>query len=184
MYGNGGRSVNRQMIMNLCGAMHYFDCTSAALVTDGRLLPDAWQVAEKLKIEIIVLPAISPSTISPQTKGTSVFDAIWMNSIMPLAGKTLERGNGKANKILHVDWSGLNRLTSNNKEQHIQIEIFRSTVDGLIAEGKVLRSWMNNEYPGRASSGICLILSQVPGIDYDANEGALRWTGSPNAFEK
>lgn len=177
MYGRGMRSVNRKMIMELRGAMHYFDCDKAILVTNGELLRDAWQVAKKLGVEVIRLETPTGPTIeSPSDYST--FDAIWAKHIVPLAGKKLERASGKSNTILEVDWSGVKRLTSKGNKQKIPIEIFRDAVNKLLLEGHVRRKWINDQYAGRASSGICLILSQVPTIRYDEGSSSLVWVGS------
>jgi len=53
MYGGSSRRINRQMVMELHGAKDYFDCSKAIIATDGDLLSDAKQVAEKLGIEIL-----------------------------------------------------------------------------------------------------------------------------------
>ena len=82
--------------------------------------------------------------------------------IMPLAGKTLTRDNGKTNRIVNVDWSGIERITSNGKHQKIGIEIFRFTMDRLFTTGRITRDEINQNYAKRASSGIVLILSQAP----------------------
>lgn len=95
---------------------------------------------------------------------------------MSLIGKTLFRKNGTSNRILDVDWSGVKRVTSNGRIQKIPIEVFRFAVNQLRRHGKVTRSQINNEFPGRASSGICLILSQVPAIAYDVRLASLVWS--------
>jgi len=53
MYGESSRSVNRRVIMELYGASAYQDCTRAILATNGDILPDAIEVANKLGIEIL-----------------------------------------------------------------------------------------------------------------------------------
>jgi restriction system protein len=83
-------------------------------------------------------------------------------SIVPLEGTRLAREDGKTNEIVRVDWSGIQRLTSKGNTGFIKIEIFRRVIDRLLAGETVSRAWINDEYPGRASSGIVLILSQVP----------------------
>lgn len=50
MYGGTPRPVNRAQIMELCGAAAYFDCARAVLATNGRVMADAQEVAEKLGI--------------------------------------------------------------------------------------------------------------------------------------
>jgi hypothetical protein len=182
MYGRGTRSVNRMMVMELCGAMHYFDCTKAMLVTDGNLLPDAWQVAEKLGIEVVSLPALQDAGWQPTADDRPSFDNVWQKYIVPLKGRTLERATGKSNTIVSVDWTGVKRITSTGQTQKIKIEIFRATITKLLTEGKVPKEWINDHYPGRASSGICLILSQVPEIQWDSQSKSLLW--NPNEAEQ
>ena len=81
---------------------------------------------------------------------------------MPLEGKRLFRPNGKGNDIVQVDWGGIKRITSNGRQQTIKIEIFRYAIKKLLTEGSVSRNDINQHYIGRASSGIVLILSQIP----------------------
>jgi restriction system protein len=55
MYGGGTRKINRQMIMELHCAKDYFDCSNAVIATDGTILKDAKEVANKLKIDILYI---------------------------------------------------------------------------------------------------------------------------------
>jgi restriction system protein len=127
MYGSSTRKINRQMVMELHGAKDFFDCTKAVIVTDGKLLPDALQVANKLKIEVLTLNATLPIKPKQSKKQARSFDDIWEHYIIPLQGKTLVRSNGDTNKIIKVDWSGIERITSNGEKGKIKIEIFRQT---------------------------------------------------------
>jgi hypothetical protein len=159
MYGDG-RKINRQMVMELHGAKDFFDCTKAVIATDGTFLPDAIKVAEKLKIEILTLDSLQ-SLPTAKSNGKT-FEDIWERYIIPLQGKTLTRGNGETNKILKVDWSCVERITSNGSKGKIKIEIFKQTVNKLLKDGYITRDEINQNYSGRASSGVVLVLSQVP----------------------
>ena len=166
MYGNG-RKVNRQMVMELHGVKDYFDCTKAIIVTDGSFLKDAILVAKKLKIEILYINSIQNTiqTVSEKsqlTNDSKTFEAIWKNYIIPLQGKSLSRENGEINEIITVNWGEIHRLTSNGKRGKIKIEIFKLTVNKLLQDGYITRDYINQNYLGRASSGVILILSQVP----------------------
>lgn len=176
MYGGTSRKINREMVMALHGAKDYFDCTKAVIVTDGEILSDAKKVADKLKIAVIYLDVKIQT--SPDTKKTksdeNTFDVIWEKYIMPLQGKTLTRANGDTNKIVKVDWGGVERITSNGNKSKIKIEIFRQTVNQLFRSGKITREEINLEYSKRASSGIVLILSQVPDFVLTSNPIGLR----------
>jgi hypothetical protein len=162
MFGNSSRPINRQMVMELHGAKDYFDCTKAILATDGRIIENAKEVADKLNIEILHIPAVKTSSKTKPVKKEISFESIWEQHIMPLEGKTILRSDGKSNKILKVDWAGIERLTSNGRPQKIKIEIFKQTIQHLLSFGSITRTYINEDYSGRASSGIILILSNTP----------------------
>lgn len=162
MYGSSTRKINRQTIMELHGAKDFFDCTKAILVTDGSLLPDAITVAEKLKIEIVYFDGLITNNPLMIYSYELTFEKIWEDYIIPLQGKVLTRGNGDTNQISKVDWSGIERVTSNGNQGKIKIEIFKQTINKLLNDRFISRDEINQNYTGRASSGVILILSQVP----------------------
>ncbi len=162
MYGSGTRKINRQMVMELHGAKDYFDCTKAIIATDGILLADALEVANKLKIEILNIDSSVPLTSKKSLPSDKTFDSIWEKYIIPLQGKTLTRDNGETNEIVKVNWSEVERLTSNGNKGKIKVEIFKQAINKLLADGSITRDYINQNYVGRASSGVILILSQVP----------------------
>ena len=162
MYGGGTRKINRQMIMELHGAKDYFDCSKAVIATDGSFLKDAVDVAEKLKIEILYIDSLQPLPTKKQTISDKTFEGIWEKYIIPLQGKTLTRKNGETNEILKTNWSEIERLTSNGNKSKIKIEIFKQAINKLLKDGYITRDYINQNYLGRASSGVILILSQVP----------------------
>ena len=173
MYGNSSRKVNRQMIMNLHGAKDYFGCTHGVLATNGEVMPDAVEVAQELGIEILKIQE-NTSDLNDLQETTDemgnmrneesdkihAFDDIWKNYVMPLEGKVLYNSKGM-NRILKVDWTGVRRITSTGKEGTIPIESFKMAVDKLLEDGAVTRDYINQN-SSRVSSGIVLILSQVP----------------------
>ncbi|HQQ94654.1 MAG TPA: restriction endonuclease [Bacteroidia bacterium] len=162
MYGRGTRKINRQMVMELHGAKDYFDCSKAVLATDGVLLPDALEVANKLKIEVLNINDSAPLPTVKKTNSDNTFDEIWEKYIIPLQGKTLTRESGETNEITKVNWSEIERITSKGNKGKIKIEIFKQAINKLLVDGSISRDYINQNYIGRASSGIILILSQVP----------------------
>lgn len=185
MYGTG-RRVNREMIMQLHGARCYFDCTSAVLATDGQLLPDAQQVADKLNIQVLrfvptdsdslkipihTLDSVTagepstpgaPDTPSSVTVTKADFDFIWQTYVMPLEGAVLQSEKSRENTILKVDWTGVHRLTSHGKPNTLPIEIFRSAICHLLSHCTLTRKQINDQFARRGSSGVFLILEQIP----------------------
>lgn len=169
MFGHTTRKVNRQMIMELHGSKDLFKCTKAVLVTDGQIIDNAKEVADKLGIEILFIEPDNNFSINNQDSTASQFDIIWEKYVKPLEGQTITRANGKSNKILTVDWSGIERITSNGKKQRIKIEIFRLVISKILSDGSITRDFINQEYKDRASSGIVLILSHVSFFDFYDN---------------
>jgi len=163
MYGGTTRSVNREQVMQLHGAAAWFECTGAVLATDGELLPDADAVARKLGISILRdLAGPQARTTRPRARlAAPDFSWVWERHVMPLAGRTLARGDGSSNHIIAVDWAGVTRITSGGTRQHIKVEIFQQAIERVLAGESVSRDSINQMYPGRASSGIMLILSQI-----------------------
>lgn len=184
MYGHTSRRVNRQMVMELHGAKDYFDCDKAVLVTDGEFLPDAIEVAEKLGIRTLMMPAevvseYSPAETNHRSRETGAsetvtsdigsggaeaptFDQIWTDHVMPLSGQVLHGNGARSNTIEKVDWAGVQRISSTGRRSRIDIEIFRLAVNHILRNGSITRDEINQNYAKRASSGVVLILSQVP----------------------
>ena len=161
MYGKTTRKINRQMVMELFGAKAYFDCTKAVIATNGNILENVIPVAAKLGIEILQIEAIeSHSRCQEKSKSKEEavdFEYIWERYIMPLEGRVLTRENGQTNKIVKVDWGGIQRITSNGKPQKIKIKIFKLAIKHILKKGSILRKEINEEYQYKASSGIVLI---------------------------
>jgi restriction system protein len=97
-----------------------------------------------------------------KNKNDKTFEQIWEEYIIPLQGKILTRNSGEINQIIKADWSGIERKTSNGNNGEIKIEIFKQVVNRLLTDGIITRDYINQNYVGRASSGIILILLQVP----------------------
>ena len=172
MYGGANRSISVETVMLTYAAAAYADCGEAMIVTDSRVLDDARQVADKLRVALRVVSAItSPRAAPPEAcdpkpaRAGLSFGEIWDTHFVPLAGRVLIRPNGTTNEILKVDHAGLVRRTYDGRIQTIKIEIFRWTIEKLLRGEAVSRDEINQHYPGRASSGIALILSAIPIFD-------------------
>jgi len=175
MYGDGTRKINRQMVMELHGAKDYFNCTKAVIATDGVLLTDAIEVAKKLKIEVLNINGSPLLTANKKSSKDKSFENIWEKYIIPLQGKTLTRESGDTNEIVKVNWSEVERITSNGNKGKIKVEIFKQSINKLLTDGSISRDYINQNYVGRASSGIILILSQVPFFKLTVKPAGLKY---------
>lgn len=162
MYGSSSTRVNAEQIMCLHGAAAYADCHESMLATDGQLTHEAELVAEKLGIEVRQIAADAARPAEQVPGDPSSFGAIWRDHIEPLAGTELVRENGKTMKIVDVDGSGVRRITTGGTAQRIAIDIFRWTIDRLLAGETVSRKEIHERNPRQVSSGVMLILDSVP----------------------
>lgn len=165
MYGAAGRVVNQQVIHELFGAATAQGCTEFLLATDGRVSAGAQASADKLGVQIRQIAVVEDAT-GPLERDTTPgveldFGHIW-EQVARLAGETLSRGAGTSNQILSVDGGGVLRITSGGRKQRLEIEIFRWTVERLLAGETVTRAEINQRYVKRGSSGVVLILSSLP----------------------
>ncbi|WP_303027758.1 restriction endonuclease [Duncaniella muris] len=183
MYGESSRSVNRRVIMELYGAAAYQDCTKAVLATDGEIYPDAIEVAQKLGIDILrtsvsedFIPTVPTKQMNCEVKtkaGNISFEEAWEKYIFPLKGRILSNSRG-SNKIIAVDWGGIKRVTSNGKLGKIDIEGFRLAYNVLMSQGYVTRDYINQQVDKRCSSGIVLILGELPFVEKTSSPTGLR----------
>lgn len=165
MYGSSSTKVNTKQVMRLHGASAYADCNESLLVTDGQLTREAELVADKLGIGVRHIAAQTDRPAAEATGFARSFGAIWRDHIEPLAGTELVRDNGKTMKIIDVDGSGVRRITTGGTAQRIEIDIFRWTIDRLLAGETVSRKEIHERMGGRASSGVMLILGSVPDFE-------------------
>jgi restriction system protein len=91
------------------------------------------------------------------------FKEMWENYVMPLAGQTISNST-LTNKIVSVDWQGITRQTSTGRIGKIAINDFEYAYSQLAQHGYVERELIN-QHANRCSSGIVLVLSQVPFIE-------------------
>jgi hypothetical protein len=186
----GSRLVNRQMVFELYGASRYFDCTGAVIATDGEFRRDAERAADKLGIRILRIDATVDRAEEPATDGDDRvvpspalripgldFESIWSTYVMPLAGRTLVGERGLTNKITGVDWGGVRRVSSTGARSRIPIEPFRWAIETILEYGSVTRQEINEQYAGRASSGIQLVLQQVPYFEVGGRPSTIRLRG-------
>lgn len=167
MFQQANRPVNAAIVMHTYGAAAYFDCDRAMVATDGRVLDEARRVADKLAVELRIIPANPLRSHNSELAGAPAgvprgFGKVWSDYVEPLAGSTLRRADGSSNFVVAVDSGGVLRRTSNDKEQRIPIEIFRWAIERLLMGETVLRDHINAHSIDRVSSGVMLILTAVP----------------------
>lgn len=181
----GARLINRQQVFELYGAARYFDCSGALIATDGEFRRDAERAATKLGVRILHLDS-RPTELVPMPRDVRVvpaaplrrpgldFESIWQDHVIPLKGRTLISDQGLRNRILDVNWGGVRRESSTGARGWIPIEPFRWAIETILEFGSVTRQEINEQYAGRASSGIQLVLEQVPYFEVGGRPSTIR----------
>jgi restriction system protein len=179
MWAAANRAINTKCVMITYAACAYFDCEQRMIATDARVLADAEEVAAKLDVEVRPVSAQWPRDMPAIVLPALSFGVIWSEHVTALTGQVLRRDNGTTNEIISVDPAGIVRRTSNGKTQRIGVDIFRWTIERLIAGETVQRAEINDHGGGRASSGVLLILSALPHFESTSLGGkrALRLAG-------
>lgn len=96
MFGDSQRKINRKAMMELHGAKEYFDCTKAMMVTNGKVLDDAIEVANKLNIEIIYLDNNNHYQKEKISDSSEIdFNTIWEKYVFPLGGGNIKQRSRK-----------------------------------------------------------------------------------------
>ncbi|SJL26428.1 hypothetical protein PGIN_84-3_00296 [Porphyromonas gingivalis] len=93
----------------------------------------------------------------------SVIDIIYDECILNLKGKTLTNTQG-TNKIIEVNQDEVKRITINNKVNRIKSQTIKEALRIVIEKKSVTRTEIYDTFHLRNSSGIVLILAEIPFI--------------------
>lgn len=90
-------------------------------------------------------------------------DTIYNKCILNLKGKTLTNTQG-TNKIIEVNQDEVKRITINNKVNRIKSQTIKEALRIVIEKKSVTRKEIFDTFLRRNSSGIVLILAEIPFI--------------------
>ena len=90
-------------------------------------------------------------------------DTIYNKCILNLKGKTLTNTQG-TNKIIEVNQDEVKRITINNKVNRIKSQTIKEALRIVIEKKSVTRTEIDDTFHLRNSSGIVLILAEIPFI--------------------
>lgn len=93
----------------------------------------------------------------------SVIDIIYDECILNLKGKTLTNTQG-TNKIIEVNQDEVKRITINNKVNRIKSQTIKEALRIVIEKKSVTRKEIYDTFHLRNSSGVVLILAEIPFI--------------------
>ena len=176
MYGDCKTKVTRRQMLELYGVMYYFDCQGAIVVYNGRIMPDAVEVANKLDIQLHYLDQHlmdTPLFEVDQTMTAQSFDIIW-NDIRTLAGRTIANSRGTFYQIVSVTDGDITYINQAGKKHKEAVDLFRRIFARIRQYGYVQRSQLREEYDTKASSFIATIFANIPSCEVTPNPITIR----------
>ena len=166
MYGVSKTKISRKDIMELYGAMEYFDCQAAIVIYNGMINNDSWIVANKLGIKMIYLDYEKMEKELPEDEQINDYihslHNIWNNHVMPLAYKRLSNGNGLSYEIGEVTDGYIEVYSQQNKKNKIKIDEFKWIIDRIRHYGEAYSIDLRNELKSRHSSMVTMIFANIP----------------------
>lgn len=164
MYGDCKTKINRSMMMELYGVMHYFDCQGAILIYNGGMMDNAKQVAKKLGIRLVYLDQHQLEQFLPETDTTfsdDVFSTIW-DEIHQLEGQIIHKSPDTFYHIIKVTDGDITYTNRGGKRHREPAEIFRRITSRIWNLGSIEQCQMRGEYGTKASAFITTVFANIP----------------------
>lgn len=164
-YGNCRTKISRKDMMELYGAMAYFECKGAIMVYNGAMSSTAKAVADKLGIKCLLLEFKETSN-----GGDLGFESLWAENVMPMAGHTLSSFSGAVQyTILSVNDSTVEFLSGGGRRNVIRKDVFKWTYERIVNSGNVRGTDIRDEFHTRFSSLVVAIFNAIP--DFEVHTG-------------
>ena len=176
MYGDCKTRINRRMMLELYGAMHYFDCKGAMMIYNGKIMPDANMVAEKLGIKLISLSQHKLDQLLPNNNPdffNDMFETIW-NDIINLQDKKIVKSSKIFYKILKVTDGDITYVNKDGKKHRLPVDLFRRIVAHIMEYGSIAQSQLRGEFGTLASAFITTVLGKTSKIELISNPYILK----------
>lgn len=176
MYGDCKTKVNRRQMMELYGVMHYFDCQGAIMIYNGRIMPDAVDVAKKLGIQLHYLDQHlmdSPLPDADEAMKSQSFTSIW-NDIRTLAGRTILNSRGTTYQIVSVTDGDITYTNQAGNQQREKSDLFRQIVGYICRYGSIQQCQLRGEFGTYASAFIATVFANIPSCEVTPNPTTIR----------
>lgn len=184
MYGDCKTKVNRRMMMELYGVMHYFDCQGAIMIYNGGLMPDAQLTADKLGIQVYYLDQHlmdQPLSSFKQSETDHSFDTIW-NNIRTLAGCEIANIRGTSYQIVSVTDGDITYVNQAGHKMHEKSDLFRQIIAYICRYGSIQQCQLRGEFGTYASAFIATVFANIPSCIVTPNPSTIRFCNSDKAL--
>lgn len=173
MYGASKTKISRKDIMELYGAMAYFDCQAAMVMYNGKVNDDTWQVAKKLNIEMVYLDYSKMEEEIPEEEQMNdevhSLHHIWMNYVKPLAYQKIRNRQGLSYEIGEVTDGYIEVYSQQHRKNRIKVDEFKWIIDRVKHYGEAYAIDLRNELKSTHSSMVTLICDNIPVFEVTYN---------------
>ena len=141
------------------------------MIYNGRIMPDALQVSEKLGIQLIYLDQHQLDQLLPEVtpKETSdAFNTLWQE-IRQLEGKTITNNRGTSYNILKVTDGDITYTNQNGMRHRESAELFRRILARVKSYGSIQQSQLRGEFGTYASAFITTVFANVDSYKVTTN---------------
>lgn len=166
MYGTSKTKISRKDIMELYGAVAYFDRHAGIVIYNGKINDDTLLIAKKLNIEMIYLNLKDVEEEIPENEQIddeeySLYN-VWTNYVKPLAFRKIYNENGLCYEIGNVTEGYIEVFSQQHKKNRIKIDEFKWIIDRIKHYGEAYSIDLRNELKSRHSSMVTLIFANIP----------------------
>lgn len=176
MYGDCKTCITRRMMMELYGVMHYFDCQRSMMIYNGRIMPDALQVAEKLGIQLVYLDQHRLDQLLPEVsleETSDTFNTLWQE-IRQLEGNTIVNNRGTSYIILKVTDGDITYTNQKGNRYRESADLFRRILARVQSYGSIQQSQSRGEFGTYASAFVTTVFSATNSCKVTANPNTIR----------
>ena len=176
MYGDCKTKITRSMMMELYGVMHYFDCQRSMMIYNGRIMPDALQVAEKLGIQLVYLDQHRLDQLLPEVsleETADTFNTLWQE-IRQLEGNTIVNNRGTSYIILKVTDGDITYTNQKGNRYRESADLFRRILARVQSYGSIQQSQLRGEFGTYASAFVTTVFSATNSCKVTANPNTIR----------
>ena len=171
MYGDCKTKVNRQMMMELYGVMHYFDCQGAIMIYNGKIMPDAQKVANKLGIQMIYLNQNQMDALFSDEfieEASLSFYTIW-EEVRQLRGCQIRNSRGTQYTIIEVTDGDITYTNQTGKLHREKIDLFRRIYAYILYNGEVEQSQLRGLFNTLSSAFISTVFANLSSCEVTPN---------------
>ena len=157
-----------------CYNVYFNECL--LMIYNGRIMPDALQVAEKLGIQLVYLDQHRLDQLLPEVsleETADTFNTLWQE-IRQLEGNTIVNNRGTSYIILKVTDGDITYTNQKGNRYRESADLFRRILARVQSYGSIQQSQLRGEFGTYASAFVTTVFSATNSCKVTANPNTIR----------